>query len=225
MEKLKKDIIGIYKIISPSGKIHIGKTSNWKKRLHSYSKLNCKGQTKLYNSLLKYGPENHEFELIEECSLDIIDDREIYWIGFYNSTVEGLNIKGGGEGGKWSDEMRAKQKERCNTPEWKYFLSTIQTGKINSSETRDKMSVAKIGYKQSDIFLENRRKSGCFTYTQERIEKLTKSKSRSIACYPSGQEFSSIKEAQEILKIDHSTIIKVLKNRITEYKGLTFRYL
>jgi hypothetical protein len=53
-------IIGIYKITSPSNKIYIGQSNNilyrWK---YCYKKLNCKSQRHLYNSLMKYGFDNH----------------------------------------------------------------------------------------------------------------------------------------------------------------------
>ena len=56
----------VYLITSPSNRLYIGSTSNLKKRIYSYSNLNCKTQTKLYNSLKKYGWENHTFEVIWE---------------------------------------------------------------------------------------------------------------------------------------------------------------
>ena len=48
--------IGIYKIVSPSEKIYIGQSINIEKRWEkNYKTLKCKTQTKLYNSLKKYG--------------------------------------------------------------------------------------------------------------------------------------------------------------------------
>lgn len=94
-------IIGIYKITSPSNKNYIGQSKNclyrWK---YHYLKLHCKQQRHLYNSLLKYGSNNHTFEVIEECKLEELDDKEKYWINFYNSTDKdvGLNLREGGNG-------------------------------------------------------------------------------------------------------------------------------
>jgi len=101
MEKTKNVITGIYKITNPKGKIYIGQTSNWNKRLRYYKTFQCKGQIKLYNSLRKYGPEDHKFEIIEECSTDLLNEREIYWIKKYDSLGKnGMNLKEGGAGGK-----------------------------------------------------------------------------------------------------------------------------
>ena len=78
-------MIGIYKITSPSNKIYIGQSLNIEKRFYDYKKLfNCKGQHYLYRSFLKYGIENHTFEVIHELPLDveqkILDKYEVlYW--------------------------------------------------------------------------------------------------------------------------------------------------
>ena len=87
-------IIGIYKITNPNNKIYIGASKNLTKRLQIHYKYSCniKSQIKLYNSFLKYGIENHKFEIIENCSIENLFEREIYWINFYNSFENGLNL-------------------------------------------------------------------------------------------------------------------------------------
>lgn len=89
-------IIGIYKITSPSNKIYIGQSKNIKSRIKNYEKLRCKSQTKLYNSLRKYRFENHTIEIIEQCSIEKLNDLEIYYISLYNCCSTGLNINPGG---------------------------------------------------------------------------------------------------------------------------------
>lgn len=63
---------GIYKIISPSGKIYIGQSSNIDGRWEQYEKYPSSyiGQTRLYNSIKKYGYENHKLEIVELCSIE-----------------------------------------------------------------------------------------------------------------------------------------------------------
>ena len=91
-------MIGIYKITNPEGKVYIGYTTNLYKRINYY-KIN-KGirQTKLYNSLIYYGWEQHKLELIEECNKDELRNKEQYWIKYYNSWIDGLNSNPGGGG-------------------------------------------------------------------------------------------------------------------------------
>jgi hypothetical protein len=56
----------IYKITSPTDKVYIGKTTNLKLRVNYYRRLKCKKQPLLFNSLSKYGFDNHKFEVIYE---------------------------------------------------------------------------------------------------------------------------------------------------------------
>ena len=87
-------MIGIYKITSPSGKIYIGQSVDIEKREKEYLSIsNCKGQRKLYNSLLKYGFSEHIFEIIEECKVEVLNERERHWQDFYNVLKEGLNCR------------------------------------------------------------------------------------------------------------------------------------
>jgi group I intron endonuclease len=86
-------MIGIYKITSPSNKIYIGQSTNIKKRFASYLYKNCKSQTKLYNSFLKYGVENHKFEIICECLIIDLNNKERFYQDLYNSFNDGLNCR------------------------------------------------------------------------------------------------------------------------------------
>ena len=86
-------MVGIYKITNPSGKVYIGQSIDIEKRFKRYNKLHCKQQYKLYNSLKKYGVENHIFEVIEECEINQLNNRERYWQENYNVIGRnGLNL-------------------------------------------------------------------------------------------------------------------------------------
>lgn len=79
----------IYKITNTiNDKVYIGKTTRTIKDK----------DFKIYRAFRKYGVKNFSIESIEECSNDIINEREIYWIDFYNSYEEGYNSTRGGEG-------------------------------------------------------------------------------------------------------------------------------
>ena len=94
-------ICGIYKITSPTGKIYIGQSNNIARRWRFYMDVKCKTQTRLYRSLLKYGSQNHVFEILEECDKNNLDELEIKYIDQFNSfdTEHGLNLRSGGMGG------------------------------------------------------------------------------------------------------------------------------
>ena len=112
-----KKIIGIYIITSPSGSIYIGQSINIYGRWNDYVNLtNCKSQTRLYNSFLKYGVENHTFEIID--TLDVDDEHELDWLEIYFikhfdtfETRHGLNLTEGGSYGRPSAETRKKLSE------------------------------------------------------------------------------------------------------------------
>ena len=73
-------MVGIYKITNPSGKVYIGQSVNIESRKNNYIKLHKNSiGPKLYNSLLKHGWEQHDFNIIEECLIEDLNEREEYW--------------------------------------------------------------------------------------------------------------------------------------------------
>ncbi len=84
--------IGIYKIINPKGRIYIGQSVDLENRFYHYKIMNCKKQPRLYNSFIKYGVDNHIFEILEECQLTVLNERERYWQEQYDVlSKHGLN--------------------------------------------------------------------------------------------------------------------------------------
>ncbi len=181
----------IYKIISPSKKIYIGQTVNINNRKIKYKNLICKTQPKLYNSLSKYGWINHSFEIIEECLCGpkkiLLNEREIFWIQFYNSYIDGLNCDNGG-GGRTGIPLSKEHKEKLrqanlgkkHTEESKQKISDANKGEKNkfygkkhSDETKEKIKNKKIGQKQS-IETVNKRKEKNIgrKNSEETIEKM-----------------------------------------------------
>lgn len=84
---------GIYKITSPSNKVYIGQSVNINKRWRQHRNY-ISDNSRLYNSFDKYGVENHKFEVIEECSVEKLNERERYWQEYYDVIGKnGLNLK------------------------------------------------------------------------------------------------------------------------------------
>lgn len=112
----------IYKMVSPSGRIYIGKSSNFAKRMNYYKNLGVKSQSQLYRSLMKYGFDSHNAEIIDQFigSDNHASSKEMFWIRSYMSNkckwaeMRGLNLTDGGEGTtgyKASEEHRKKLSE------------------------------------------------------------------------------------------------------------------
>ena len=93
----------IYKIYNDvNDKLYIGKTvSSIEKRFQEHcddsKKERCEKRP-LYNAMNKYGIEHFFIELIEECDLKELSEKEIYWIGYYNSYKNGYNATLGCDG-------------------------------------------------------------------------------------------------------------------------------
>lgn len=119
-------MIGIYKILSPSGKIYIGQSKDVEKRFYQYKTLNCKNQKPLYNSFLKYGIEKHKFDIICECEIDELNEKERY----YQEIYDVLNING----------------LNCS------YVSTSNKKLIHSEQTKLKISISNKGKKRNQEF-------------------------------------------------------------------------
>lgn len=106
----------IYKVTSPAGRLYVGKTWNFRKRLitHRFSvKKKNTSHVILINSFKKYGFDEHIFEIIEECDDDVMSEREMFWIkelNTYNADNPlGMNMTLGGEGQRGKLDERRKE--------------------------------------------------------------------------------------------------------------------
>lgn len=140
-------ISAIYKITSPTGKIYIGQTKDVHGRIWKYKNYHCKNQIKLHNSLIKHGWDNHKFEILKECPIELLNELEIKYIKDFNSTDRelGLNLKeGGNSGGKLSEEIkekiRVKAIGRKASLETKQLMSKNRKGKPKSTFHKNKLA-------------------------------------------------------------------------------------
>lgn len=100
---------GIYKITNQvNGKVYIGQSSNienrWREHILTANNKDYYGHTRMliYPAIRKYGIENFSISIIEECSIEQLDEREIYWISYYDATnpIKGYNLLSGGQSGR-----------------------------------------------------------------------------------------------------------------------------
>lgn len=201
MKLIKK---GIYKITSPSNKIYIGQSTDIYKRWNDYYKIDCLSQIKLYNSLKKHSPENHKFEIIEECNESLLLERETYWKEYYKVLeIPSLCCRMDGKGGRLGEETKqkiskAKKGHECyKNPKWKENISLSMIGKnkgkIRSNEFKENLS--------------NYRKQ--FKHTQETKDKISE--------YHKGRKMSDeskqkISESKIGKKFTQETKDKISKN-------------
>lgn len=96
----------IYKIINDiNDKIYVGKTDfSIEKRFkeHCADAFRERNEKRpLYAAMRKYGIEHFHIELIEET--DNPEEREIYWIGYFDGFTSGYNATKGGDGKRLYD--------------------------------------------------------------------------------------------------------------------------
>lgn len=89
----------IYKITNNfNDKIYIGQTARDIDTRFAEHCSETRGHSRLHNAIQKYGWRNFKIEEIEKIPLSKLDEREIYWIKYYDSTnkEKGYNITKGG---------------------------------------------------------------------------------------------------------------------------------
>ena len=90
----------IYKITNKiNGKCYIGQTTDYNRRFREHKSLGYDSKEKdkaLYLAFKKYGIENFDFEVIEDKTVNY-NEREKYWIAYYNAYTNGYNMTEGGD--------------------------------------------------------------------------------------------------------------------------------
>lgn len=87
-------MIGIYKITNKNnGKVYIGQSNNIERRIAEHKRKRIQTIDDYINIL---GAENFDFEILEECFSNELDEKEQYYINLYKSDKEGYNVQTGG---------------------------------------------------------------------------------------------------------------------------------
>jgi group I intron endonuclease len=140
MENNEIQIGYVYMITNPKDKIYIGSTRSIKVRWDTYKRLKCNSQSKLYNSLLKYGYENHIFEIIWYGDIKDMLKYE-YLIGINFDTIDkGLNLR----------LPKIDDSYNYISLETRSLISKFHKNKPKSESHKRAMSLARIGHKMSE---------------------------------------------------------------------------
>lgn len=102
-------MIGIYKFQNKiNGLVYIGQSINIEKRKAQHyssakSPSNSSYNSKFHSALREFGKENFSFEILEQFSpsdysKEKLNEREAFWINYYNSYEKGYNSTKGGDG-------------------------------------------------------------------------------------------------------------------------------
>lgn len=139
---MKKKIVGIYRVTNEiNGKVFIGHSTDITRRFREY-KYRKNPRNSIEEAITKYGLENFKFELIEECSIDNLNNREVYYIRKFDSMNpdHGYNNIVGGKGYKLSEYSRNK-------------MSISRTGMVQTAKTKRKRSNKVVAISKSDLII------------------------------------------------------------------------
>lgn len=97
----KDKISGIYKITNiKDGKIYIGQSTDiktrWSNHIKAALKIDSIAHSRVHDAMGEEGIWNFTFELLEQCPKEKLNEREKYYIEFYQSNTYGYNKTAGG---------------------------------------------------------------------------------------------------------------------------------
>lgn len=191
----------IYKITNLiNQKVYIGQTiqsltARWNQ--HIKNSRNTKNTLHLYESIRKYGKELFKREIIDSAkTLDELNEKEIYWINFYNSLDPDKgynNVEGGKANPMHNSRVIEKHLNKMRSEQVRAKISLsikkLRDEKGFSQETRNKISIK---LKGNQHYKGKKR-------PQSAIDKTVKSHFKSVYCIDLDgnvvKEFQSVKDA------------------------------
>ena len=208
--KQMKKVTGIYAIKNPIGKTYIGSSIDVDYRWMQYKKTQ-KTQHRISSSIAEYGYENHEFTLLETCSIDLLNELEIYHKNCF------IDAKG------WENALfffldDKRQFDLKRKPVFQYNLDGLFVAEFEGvREAARKTGIINTSIAQ--VALKKRKSSGGFQWSYEKVERMPKIKKQAgrkviVQQIKNGKiiaEFGSTKEAAKFVNGDSSSIAKVAR--------------
>ena len=221
----------IYKATNKiTNQIYIGYTTNdLQTRINQHWSHRNSENYYFHNALKKYGKENFEWTILEECPEEIMKEREKYWIAHYDTYYNreiGYNLTPGGDGYKLSEETKAKiskaNKGKTRTSEMRAHLSAVKKAQHfhHTEEAKKKMSEQRKGRKMPPEAIDKLKaiphdKAWCEKISkalkgrhisEDTRKKISESMTERFNLYTSlGEEFHTWKEVYDFLIVNHLT--------------------
>ncbi len=152
-----------------TGKKYIGQTVQ-KLQYRINHHFTCKRPSHFHRAIRKYGRSNFICGVVEECDFDCLNEREMYWIQYFNTFENGYNSDSGGMNGRLlSEETKLILKEKNlgqNNARWGIKLDEELKQKIRQSNSKYKYEILEIT--SGNIHTTNSLRNFCNTHQLKR---------------------------------------------------------
>lgn len=232
--------IGIYKITNNlNHHFYIGQSKNiqhrWVDHRTSFKKKHTH-YTVLQKAFKKYGINNFTFEIIEECPVEKLNEKEIFYISTLKPEYN-MTLGGAGTPGHEVTEKMKKYLSNCSKRQWnsydeetkKKVLMRLTGPKIGSHRSEETKKI--LAERTKAFFIRN---GGMSKEQKEKISISLSGKKRPnyghfkpiIGVAKNGMivRFDSIKFASFILGISDTNICHCLKGKQKNAGGFTWKY-
>lgn len=209
----------VYRILNIlNGKSYIGITKRSFKKRYPNIKWYSTASLLTRQAIEKYGIDNFEVHIIEECSVDVLEEREIHWIAFYNTFgANGYNLT---SGGTYNKEVSEETKEKISKTKKGY--PSHNKGKKMSEERKLQHSKIMKGKQPWN----KGKKIG--KMTKEHIQKSAKSHYKSVICLDLEGNLIKIYESLKATIEDGfnpAQVCLVCKRKAISHRGFKFEYI
>lgn len=203
-----------------NGKVYIGQTKAMLEQRSRHDGSGYKGCGLFWNAIEKYGWEKFSHAILEYCTEENVDEREQYWIQFFDATNPdfGYNLMPGGRAAK--DKTLTKIGVYCKET-GQYFTSL--------SDAAEWAGLARTSMHDITRQVEGKRISAgkhpetnaplhwCFSKEEINTPNKIRSSHNAIAVIllETGEIFPSIKKASENIPLCQTTIAKNCKTKGT----------
>ena len=201
----------IYKITnSINNKVYIGKTEysvekRWKEHCNDAFK-DRNEKRPLYAAIRKYGIKNFNIELIEETNIP--EEKEIYWIKYYNSFENGYNATLGGDGKHYADYDLI----------YSFFQKGLNNKEISEITGYDFRTI-QASLNRNNVSVEERQKRG-HEHAYKKVAMINPKTNQIIQIFPSMAE--AVKKVGEA---NSSHIAAVCQGKRKTCRGFSWKYV
>lgn len=223
-------ISGIYKIENLiNHQVYIGLSKDianrWRGHRSNYNNPNSKDYNMvIYRAMRKYGIENFSFEIIEECEEEKLNEREVYWIAYYDSYYNGYNATLGGDEshihlGKPVELYDLDGNYVITYPNITEAAKAIGVSRMGIYAILNGKRLSTKGY-QFKLVGDNKEIKPYKSRQGGKLKVYQKDDNNNII-----NTFDSIKEAATTLQIDSSTISKCCRGKLKHCGGFRWEYV